>query len=66
MNTTTLKLTMSMIAKDSKWGPWFRGAINAEETDWVCDRAQEEWNRLHSNRHGIPCTIITMFGTYEL
>lgn len=60
------KLTMKMIANDSRWGPSLRSAKTFEDKEWVCDRVQEEWNRLHCRREGhVPCTIITAFGTYE-
>lgn len=54
-----------MIAHDSRWGPSLRAAKTQEQKDVVYDSAQAEWDRLHYNR-GIPVTIITAFGTYEL
>ena len=59
------KLSMKMIAHDSRWGPSLHAAKSQEQKDWVCDSAQAEWDRLHSDRSGIPCTIITAFGTYQ-
>lgn len=60
------KLSIKMIANDSKWGPWYKQAKTIEEKDHVCDLAQQEWDGLHNNSGRIRCTIITAFGCYEL